>query len=475
MLATLLASISSSFSSTSNLSWYATIYFIAGSASQALSGQLSDIFGRHSLLLFCHIVFLTGTLICGLAHREWVFLFGRAVQGFGGAPLSTITTFVESDLVPLRNRGVVEGTGNVFYGVVLAVGGVYGGGVNDALGWRWAFLIQAPFIVAATVMIFFVVGDSHGNHKAAETWQRIDYVGAFSFVTTLVLFQLGINAGGTQVPWTSPLVTATLPISLLSLIVFTIWDLRFTKHPLIPIRVMVKRTVASACLTYMFTNMAYFSILFFLPIYLQVLSLSTTETGVRFIAQAAGIVIASFAAGIIVKMTGRYYYLNLAIQVVFVVGFALITTLNLTSPVWAPFVYLGIIGLGFGGQLVVTLVALLSSIDANQQATVTSASYSFRAIGITLGPIVSTAVFLKVLNRHLSQSAAAGQQGDLSGVLKNDFDALRNLEPAAKTAATQCYMQALKAVFFLALGEMGVAAVASLLMRENFLPKVLRR
>ena len=395
------------------------------------------------------------------------------MQGFGGAPLSTITTFVETDLVPLRNRGVVEGVGNVFYGVVLAVGGVFGGGVNDALGWRWAFLIQVPFIAVATLMVFFVVGDTT-ERCGAEVWKRIDYVGAFSFVTALVLFQLGINAGGTQVPWTSPLVTATLPISLLSLIVFVVWDLKFSNHPLIPIRVIVKRTVAAACLTYMFTNMAYFSILFFVPIYLQVLSLSTTETGVRFIAQAAGIVVASFAAGMVVKMTGRYYYLNLAIQVIFLVGFALIATLNPTSPVWAPFVYLGITGLGFGGMLVVTLVALLSSIDASQQATVTSASYSFRAIGITLGPIVSTAVFLKVFNRRFSESGADGQ-GGLSGVLKNDFEALHNLDPVAKMAAVQSYMQALKAVFFLALGEMGVAAVASLLMRENFLPKVLRR
>lgn len=474
MLGTLLLSISSSFASSDNLSWYATIYFIAGSASQAMSGQMSDLLGRRSVLLFCEVLFLTGTLICGLAHQEWVFLFGRAVQGFGGAPLSTITTFVETDLVPLRSRGVVEGLGNVFYGVVLAVGGVYGGGVNDALGWRWAFLIQVPFIAVATVMIIFFVGDSNERCEGAEAWKRIDYFGAFSLVTALVLFQLGINAGGTQVPWTSPLVTATFPVSLLSLIVFIIWDLKFSNHPLIPLRVIVKRTVAAACLTYLFTNMAYFSILFFVPIYLQVLSLSTTETGVRFVARAAGIVIASLAAGMVLKVTGRYYYLNLAIQVVFLVGFALIATLNLTSPAWMPFVYLGITGLGFGGMLVVTLVALLSSIDASQQATVTSASYSFRAIGITLGPIVSTAVFQKVFNRRFGESGAGGHE-HLSGVLKNDFEALHNLEPVAKMAAVQSYMQALKAVFFLALGEMGVAAVASLLMRENFLPTVLRR
>lgn len=49
-----------------NVSWIATAYFLAMTASQPLYGKLSDIFGRKPCLLFAYTMFGVGSLGCGL-------------------------------------------------------------------------------------------------------------------------------------------------------------------------------------------------------------------------------------------------------------------------------------------------------------------------------------------------------------------------------------------------------------------------
>ena len=142
IVATLSAPISASFDSLSLLSWLASAYFIANAALQPLSGRLTDILSRRTGLVFSNIFFAAGNLICGLATSEWVMIFGRVIAGMGGGGLTAISTFVGSDLIPLRRRGVWQGIGNICYGVGAGLGGVFGGWINDTWGWRKAFLIQ---------------------------------------------------------------------------------------------------------------------------------------------------------------------------------------------------------------------------------------------------------------------------------------------------------------------------------------------
>lgn len=133
MIATLLAPISASFKSLSNLSWIATTYLIGMAASNPLSGHMADLFGRRYCLIGSGAIFVIGTLLCGLSTRLWILLLGRSIQGFGSGIMQSVVSFIEADVVALRNRGVTEAVGGVLFGVCLAVGGLYGGGI---IRWR---------------------------------------------------------------------------------------------------------------------------------------------------------------------------------------------------------------------------------------------------------------------------------------------------------------------------------------------------
>lgn len=79
------------------------------------------------------------------------------VASIGGGGLMAISTFVASDLIPLRRRGLFQGFGNVAYGLGAGFGGIYGGWINDTRGWRLAFMIQMPFVIVSGILVFFNV------------------------------------------------------------------------------------------------------------------------------------------------------------------------------------------------------------------------------------------------------------------------------------------------------------------------------
>jgi len=116
-----------------------------------------------------------------------------------------------------------------------------------------------------------------------------------------------------------------------------------------------------------------------------------------FLPQAAAAAITLLAVSFIVKITGRYYALNIFAQIFNLLGSSLLVTLGTSSPSWKPFLYLAFTGIGFGGAWVTILMGTLNAITDDQQATVQGTAYCVRAIGTTIGLTASTAVFQSIL------------------------------------------------------------------------------
>lgn len=466
MLATISGPISTSFNSFSKLSWIQTTFLIGASVSQPLSGQLTDIYGRRKGLMACYGLFATGTLLCGLAPALWVFFLGRIIQGLGGGAIVSITAFVESDLVPLRKRSLIEGLGNIAYGITLALGGVYGGAINDAIGWKWAFLIQPPLILVDAIIVIFFIRIPQQKGESSKL-RLIDYFGGSTLILATVLFQLAMNSGGSSAGWDSPVVIVSFTVAGISFGLFIFWDLMKATNPIIPIRALLQRTVASAQLSFFFSSAATVSILFYLPIYLQVLGHSTGQSGLRFIPMAIALAFASSMAGYIVKATGRYFYINLLVQFLSVLGTILLCTLTESTPSWVPFVYLGVFGLGYGGTAVTRLMATLSSVDADRQAVVQAASWTIESTGLAFGITVASTVFQRTINGNL-RTLLRGKP-DLLNAMTANFEAFSGLAGSEKQAVVNVYMKALKAVFLVAMVEMVLAAAIGLVMENNLL------
>ena len=474
VIATLSAPISASFNSLSLLSWLASAYLIANAALQPLSGRLTDILSRRTGLIFSNVFFCAGNLICGLATREWVMILGRVVAGMGGGGLAAISTFIASDLIPLRKRGVWQGLGNICYSVGAGTGGVFGGWINDTWGWRYAFLIQVPLTVVSGVLAWYFI-DIPVKETEKSAWKRIDVLGAVTLTISLVLLLVGTNSGGNIVPWTHPLVLSTFPLSALFLGLFIYVESMHAEEPIIPVRLLLDRTVLSACLTNWFTTMSTFALLFYGPIYFQVQGLSTTQAGLRLVPQAVG-GLGSVATGLVMRRTGRYYFLSVAILLIYVASLIAVSTFKLTTPAWEHYIVLFFSGVGYTGMLTITLLALIAAVDHKYQAVITSASYAFRSTGSAIGITIASAVFQNILKTELwGRFGDRDGAAEIIGRLRDSLDEIKALPPSWKAGVMDVYMDALKGVFLTLLGIAVLGLLVSLAMREHKLYNNLAR
>lgn len=387
--------------------------------------------------------------------------------------LTAISTFVGSDLVPLRRRGLWQGIGNICFGLGSGLGGVFGGWINDTRGWRFAFLVQIPFVVASGILVFFTV-NVPVREKERSRIGRVDFLGAFTLVLTLVLLLLGLNSGGNIVPWTHPLVLGSLPLSAVSLALFIYVEDRIAAEPIIPVRLLLDRTVMSALLTNWFSTMAVFALLYYGPIYFQVLGQSTTQAGVRLIPQSLGTAVGSLGSGLLMRATGRYRLLNAGVEAVSVAAYALIAaTFGPATPYWPPFLYFFLAGLGYGAMLTVTLLALISAVEHRHQAVITSAS---RSTGSTIGITLAGAVFQNVLKAGLWERFGEREgAAEVIGRIRDSIDEIGRLPPGWREGVLETYMEALRGVWWSILGLGTLGAAVSLLMRENVLHNTLER
>ncbi|KUJ19754.1 MFS multidrug transporter-like protein [Mollisia scopiformis] len=475
VVATLAAPISTSFRSLTLLSWLASAYLNANAACQPLSGRLTDIFGRKAGLVVSNILFALGNLMCGLANSEWMMIAGRVVAGMGGGGLMAISTFVASDLVPLRKRGLIQGVGNVCYGTGAGLGGIFGGWVNDVWGWRVAFLAQVPLVVISGFLVWWTVNIPAKKSEKSKL-SRVDFLGSFTLLVTLVLLLLGLNSGGNIVPWNHPLVTVSLPLSAASLCVFIYVETYIASEPVIPVRLLLNRTVAAACLCNWFLTMVTFMVLFYVPIFYQAKGLSTTASGVRLIPQSIGSSVGSLGCGLIMNRTGKYKILSICVMVSFCLGTGLLATLGFDRPDWPVYIYQTLVGIGYGGMLTVTLLAVISAVSHDHQAVITSATYAFRSTGSTIGVTIASTVYQNILVSSLNEKFG-GRKGADEEIrrIRDSFDELKHLPEGWKQGVMDSFAGALRGVFLTGMGIAVIGAVCGAFMRQHTLHKNLAR
>lgn len=476
VIATLSASIASEFKSLSLLSWLATAYLISTAACQPISGRLTDIFGRGTGLIFSNLFFAAGNLICGLAQDDSTMILGRIIAGIGGGGLMSISTFLGSDLIPLRNRGIAQGIGNICYGSGAMLGSVFGGLMNDrtSWGWRLAFLIQVPPVLFSAVTAAILVKVPPKQSKKSLL-ARIDFVGVLLTTSFLVILLLGLNSGGNIVPWTHPLPLVTIPLSFVIFAGFLWWESR-ARQPIIPIKLLMVRTVLAACVCNLLCTMITMAGIFHVPLYFQVLGDSATGAGLKMLPSPLGISIFSVGAGFVMKRTGRYYWLGVSSVLVLIGGVIIFTLQGKYSPLWYSSVAFFFVGGGYGAMLTVTLLACVAAVDHSQQAVVTSATYLGRSVGGTVGVTLGSAVYQNVLKARLwARFGGLPGAAEEIGRIRNDLSELKRLPPGWHDGVIDSFMEAFQSVWLVMLAIAVAALVSISMMRQYTLHATLER
>jgi len=144
VVATALPTIVGDLHGISDLSWLATSYLLTAMVSTPLYGKLGDLYGRKRIFLFALVVFMVGSILCGMAQSMGQLIVFRAVQGLGAGGLMSLPFAILGDLVPTRDLAKFIGYSSIVF-LVSSVGGpILGGVFSEHLSWRLAFYINVP-------------------------------------------------------------------------------------------------------------------------------------------------------------------------------------------------------------------------------------------------------------------------------------------------------------------------------------------
>jgi MFS family permease len=82
----------------SHLSWVVVAYLLSSTVSTPLWGKLGDLYGRKIYFQAAIILFLIGSMLCGVAHSMIELILFRALQGIGGGGLMVGAQSIIADI-----------------------------------------------------------------------------------------------------------------------------------------------------------------------------------------------------------------------------------------------------------------------------------------------------------------------------------------------------------------------------------------
>ncbi|MFC7644693.1 MFS transporter [Streptosporangium lutulentum] len=136
----------------------ATGYILASTVSTPIWGKLGDLYGRRIIFISSVVIFLVGSVLCGLSQDMTQLIAFRAIQGLGAGGLMVGVMSIIGEMIPPRDRSKYQGLMMAVMPVAMIGGPLIGGFITDNLDWRWAFYVNLPLGVITLVVCWITLG-----------------------------------------------------------------------------------------------------------------------------------------------------------------------------------------------------------------------------------------------------------------------------------------------------------------------------
>lgn len=262
--------------------WVYLAYALSLAAFYLVGGAIGDRVGLRRTFVAGVVLFAAASLLTALAPGESVLIAGRALQGVGGAVLTT-TSLALLRVTWAAEAGRAIGLWTSLTSLATVGGPPLGGAIVQAASWRWVFLVNVPLAVVTIALA--VAG--RGEDERTQGRSTLDLVGSALVAVAL----LGISYSLVEVRGRGlEHVLPFLVVGSAALAGLVVWTLR-SRDPVVPPSLLRVPGLASANLVTLVMYAALGAHLLFLPVYLQFLGFSPTIAGLVFAPPSIGLIL----------------------------------------------------------------------------------------------------------------------------------------------------------------------------------------
>jgi hypothetical protein len=256
----------------------------------------------------------------------------------------------------------------------------------------------------------------------------------------------------------SPPLLCALAIGIALIAAFIMWEQR-AAEPLLPARLFKKRALGLSAVGIFLVSVQLFTGIVMLPVFFQlVMQIGAGSSGALLIPLLASSSFAALAAGQFMRKTGRYKLLMPLAFTSSLVAFALLATMEPTTPLLWITIYMILLGIGVGTNYPVIMVSAQNAADPGDLGVATSTIVFSRALGSSFGAAIFWSILLASLSRHLE---AAGMAQARAAIFNGAA-----LSVQERAAILDALVHAFHVVFTTACGVAAVGIVLGFFLKE---------
>jgi EmrB/QacA subfamily drug resistance transporter len=374
--------------STGSAQWVMSAYLLCSGGLLLLGGRTADLLGRRRVFMAGVGLFVSSSLLCGLAWSGGVLIAARVVQGASAAIMAPtalsllMTVFPEG---PDRNKalGIWGGIG----GIGATAGLLIGGPVTEVLGWEWVFFINVPVGLGVLLLTPRLLPESVDE----DCVRCFDLAGAVT-VTSAVLLLIYAISEAPEVGWADVQTIGLLAASIVLFVSFWRIEAR-SPGPLVPLRIFRSRSLVGGNLVLLAAGICIDGMLLIATLYAQdVLGYSTIQFGLMTAVMTVMSVIGAYSAQAIVTRVGPRL-VGAAGMVLLGTGCLLLTQVSAGGS-YLDDLFLGLLifGAGLGAAFVASQIAALAGVADEESGLAAGIVDSSFTIGGALGVAILSTV-----------------------------------------------------------------------------------
>jgi EmrB/QacA subfamily drug resistance transporter len=330
VVATVLPTIATDLHQVNGVAFVVSSYLVSSTIAIPIFGKLSDISSRRNVFLAGLVIFIIGSACAGFSQNLTELIIFRGVQGFGGGGIFPIAIAMVAVMYPPEARTRVTAALSASTGVAIVAGPLLGSYIVSVTTWRWVFYINLPFGIFAMAIILIALGPLRSTKGG-----KLDLPGALlisGWVATLMVALVQVSDSGWA--WTDPRIVGLLAATLVLFAIFLVWELR-VKDPLVPLRILKRRAIASASGVMLFTGVVFSALITFLSLYVGiVLGLSTGDIRDMIYFVAVPLIVGAGLAGAVLNKVPYRVVVSPALLISGVAGIFL-GLITASTPLWS--------------------------------------------------------------------------------------------------------------------------------------------